>query len=60
MSRRIAVALLLVAASLTSFAPHNTANGATLVGDPFSSSYTGWTDAFPPPTARWQLATESP
>jgi hypothetical protein len=56
MSRRVTVAILL-SASLILCAVTQTAPAQTLVGDPFTHSYTGWTDAFPPPTrfGNWRL-----
>jgi MYXO-CTERM domain-containing protein len=38
------------------------ASGQALVGDPFLSSYTGWVDAFPPPTraGNWRLSLHNP
>jgi hypothetical protein len=38
------------------------ASGQVLVGDPFVHSYTGWVDAFPPPTraGNWRLSLHTP
>jgi hypothetical protein len=35
---------------------------ATIIGDPFTNSYAGWTDAFPPPTraGNWRLNLHNP
>jgi hypothetical protein len=61
MSRRVAVALLATATLILCAASH-TASAATLVGDPFASSYSGWTDAFPAPTraGNWRLSLHNP
>jgi hypothetical protein len=61
MSFRIASAVL-VLATLFSLAIPQTAPAITLIGDPFSSTYTGWTDAFPPPTlaGNWRLNLHAP
>lgn len=61
MSFRIASAVLVLAALFTLAVPQ-TAPAIALVGDPFSSTYTGWTDAFPPPTRAgdWRLNLHAP
>jgi hypothetical protein len=61
MNRSIAVAFLLAASFSSSTLPL-TATGATLIGDPFTSIYTGWTDAYPPPTrgGNWRLSLHNP
>jgi hypothetical protein len=39
--------------------PH-TSGGATLVGNPFVNSYSGWTDAFPTRGGNWRLSLHHP
>jgi hypothetical protein len=61
MSNRITVALF-CSAALSVFVIPQPAQAATLVGDPFASSYSGWTEAFPAPTrgGNWRLSLHSP
>jgi len=61
MNCRVAVALL-IGSSLILCAAPQVAPAATLIGDPFTSSINGWTDAFPPPTrvGDWRLSLHNP
>ena len=61
MSRRVTVALLF-SASLILASAFQTAPAATLIGDPFTSSYSGWTEAFPAPIrgGNWRLSLHNP
>lgn len=56
MSRRAGFAILFSASLIFVSVPTQTP-AQTLVSDPFVHSYTGWTDAFPPPTrlGNWRL-----
>jgi hypothetical protein len=54
---------LVIAASLLALAlSPSSASAQVLVGDPFVHNYTGWVDAFPPPTraGNWRLSLHNP